>query len=658
MIHTRAAEDDTFAILRERAAGLTVILHCFSAPDRLEECVERGYCCSFAGNVTYTKATDLQEAARDVPDELLLVETDSPYLAPQPVRGKPNEPANVVAHRASSSPTCAASCTRSSSERSSATPRGSSAGDASDAAQRAGQPPPPARSSTCGPNRELGQNFLIDDNILRRDRPRRRARPGGRRARGRRRPRRAVGVPRPARRPPARGRDRPLARAGAARRARPVRTTPRCTSPTPSTLDLAALEPPPTKVVANLPYGVAATVLLRTVEELPEARSGVAMVQREVGERLAAAPGSKIYGATSVLAQLACEVRWCARCRATVFHPVPNVSPRWWCCAATRRRRRARSSRSCTPPSPTGARRWPARSRSRRARPTGCATPPARRWSELGPARRRPRRAALAAGRASSTLGRAAAAADAMIRERAPRRSTSSCTSGRAAPTACTTSARCSPRSTSPTSVTLRASDAGADAVVCPGVDGREPRRRRAARLPRRASDPELPAARRVRSRSGSRVAAGLGGGSADAAAALRAANALAGDRSTPAALRELAAGLGADVPSQIEPAPRARDGRRRASRAARRCRRWRLALAAQPARAVHGRGVRRGRPPRHPRASSSSQTACGGSLPARSTALAAAARERPPARRALAAAGARRRHRRAARARARWPRG
>jgi TatD DNase family protein len=96
VIHTRAAEDDTFAVLRDRADGLTVILHCFSAPARLEECVERGWMCSFAGNVTYPKSTDLQAAARDVPDELLLVETDSPYLSPQPVRGKRNEPANVV----------------------------------------------------------------------------------------------------------------------------------------------------------------------------------------------------------------------------------------------------------------------------------------------------------------------------------------------------------------------------------------------------------------------------------------------------------------------------------------------------------------------------------------------------------------------------------
>ena len=95
-IHTRAAEEDTFAMLREHAAGIpAVIMHCFSSPGRIAECVERRYLCSFAGNVTYPKATDLQQAAREVPAELLLVETDSPYLAPQPVRGKPNEPANV-----------------------------------------------------------------------------------------------------------------------------------------------------------------------------------------------------------------------------------------------------------------------------------------------------------------------------------------------------------------------------------------------------------------------------------------------------------------------------------------------------------------------------------------------------------------------------------
>jgi 16S rRNA (adenine1518-N6/adenine1519-N6)-dimethyltransferase len=90
-------------------------------------------------------------------------------------------------------------------------------------------------------------------------------------------------------------------------------------------LDLASLDPAPNKVVANLPYGVAATVLLKSIAELPGATLWVAMVQREVGDRLAAAPGGKSYGATSVLAQLACEVRFLRRVPRTVFHPEPNV---------------------------------------------------------------------------------------------------------------------------------------------------------------------------------------------------------------------------------------------------------------------------------------------------------------------------------------------
>jgi 16S rRNA (adenine1518-N6/adenine1519-N6)-dimethyltransferase len=90
-------------------------------------------------------------------------------------------------------------------------------------------------------------------------------------------------------------------------------------------LDLGSLHPPPTKVVANLPYGVAATVILRTIDELPSVQSWVVMVQREVGERLAARPGTPAYGAPSVLAQLACEVRVLRPVGRTVFRPVPNV---------------------------------------------------------------------------------------------------------------------------------------------------------------------------------------------------------------------------------------------------------------------------------------------------------------------------------------------
>ena len=90
-------------------------------------------------------------------------------------------------------------------------------------------------------------------------------------------------------------------------------------------LDLAALDPAPDKVVANLPYGIAATAILRTIEELPGATAWVAMVQREVGERLAAAPGTSAYGISSVLAQLACRVRVVRGISRSVFHPVPNV---------------------------------------------------------------------------------------------------------------------------------------------------------------------------------------------------------------------------------------------------------------------------------------------------------------------------------------------
>ena len=90
-------------------------------------------------------------------------------------------------------------------------------------------------------------------------------------------------------------------------------------------MDFAELDPAPTKIVANLPYGVAATVLLKSIAELPGAELWVAMVQREVADRLAAPPGGKSYGATSVLAQLATDVRFLRKVPRTVFHPEPNV---------------------------------------------------------------------------------------------------------------------------------------------------------------------------------------------------------------------------------------------------------------------------------------------------------------------------------------------
>jgi 16S rRNA (adenine1518-N6/adenine1519-N6)-dimethyltransferase len=90
-------------------------------------------------------------------------------------------------------------------------------------------------------------------------------------------------------------------------------------------LDLAALDPAPTRVVANLPYGIAAGAILRTIEQLPRVTRWVAMVQREVGERFAARPATDAYGIPSVIAQLACDVRVLRRVPRSVFFPVPNV---------------------------------------------------------------------------------------------------------------------------------------------------------------------------------------------------------------------------------------------------------------------------------------------------------------------------------------------
>jgi 16S rRNA (adenine1518-N6/adenine1519-N6)-dimethyltransferase len=89
-------------------------------------------------------------------------------------------------------------------------------------------------------------------------------------------------------------------------------------------LDLEALDPAPNKVVANLPYGVAATVILKTIE-LESVHSWVAMVQKEVGQRFAAGPSTSAYGIPSVLAQLACDVRVVKKVPRGVFHPIPNV---------------------------------------------------------------------------------------------------------------------------------------------------------------------------------------------------------------------------------------------------------------------------------------------------------------------------------------------
>ncbi len=97
VIHMRDSIPECFDVLRRRARGVTVILHCFSGDAaQAAEAAGEGWYCSFAGNLTYPRSHSLREAARVVPEELLLVETDSPFLSPQSRRGRPNSPAQVV----------------------------------------------------------------------------------------------------------------------------------------------------------------------------------------------------------------------------------------------------------------------------------------------------------------------------------------------------------------------------------------------------------------------------------------------------------------------------------------------------------------------------------------------------------------------------------
>ena len=215
VIHTREAADDTLAVLRN--ARTAVILHCFSLPEHLDEVVERGWYVSFAGNVTYPSASDLADAARRVPAELLLLETDCPYLSPVPHRGKPNRPHYVLetlravaAMRGVDAGELASRWRR--------TPRASSPYGVADR-MSAPRQVTLARLAELGlrPDRELGQHFLVDDNVLGVIERLADLHAGRRRARGRRRRRHAH---RAARRAAARTCTRSRSTAASSRRSR------------------------------------------------------------------------------------------------------------------------------------------------------------------------------------------------------------------------------------------------------------------------------------------------------------------------------------------------------------------------------------------------------------------------------------------------------
>ena len=282
MIHTRAADDDTLAAL----AGFdgTVILHCFSSPALLEPALERGWYVSFAGNVTYPKAPELREAAARVPRDRILAETDSPYLAPQPVRGERNEPANVVHTLAVL-----------------AEARGEDADEL--AAQIDAQRDRGLRTVSVAPQEGARPALPGRREHPRRDRPPRGPARRRRRARGRAGPRRCSRATSPST-------SRTSTRSRSTAASRPsYATSPNTTLHWRDALDArpAALEPAPNKLVANLPYNVATPIVVESLDALRRVELWCVMVQREVADRFFAEPARRPTARVSVLMQLVTE---------------------------------------------------------------------------------------------------------------------------------------------------------------------------------------------------------------------------------------------------------------------------------------------------------------------------------------------------------------
>ena len=260
VIHTRAADEDTEARLLQHDGA--VVLHCFSSPKLLDSALERDWYISFAGNVTYKNAYDLRAAARRVPADRLLAETDSPYLAPQPVRGKRNEPAYVAHTYALSGGTARRGDPR------------------ADRRERRGG----LRAVKVTPKKSLGQHFLVDENILGvierlaelgHDDVVLEIGPGlgvlTRFLADRVAHVHAVELDRRLA-PHLAGIERTTVHWGDAMR-----------------LDISRLDPPPSKLVANLPYNVATPLVAESLQ-VEQITSWCVMVQREVADRFFAQP--------------------------------------------------------------------------------------------------------------------------------------------------------------------------------------------------------------------------------------------------------------------------------------------------------------------------------------------------------------------------------
>ena len=481
-------------MLDAQAGDTPVILHCFSAPWRAADAAERGWYCSFAGHTTYPASDELREAAAQLPAELILVETDAPYLAPQTVRGKPNEPAYVV-----------------DTARVVAAARGRLLRGAG--ADRRGERPHPLRLVGEPAVVRLGQNFLADPNLL-------------------------DAIVRDAELEPADvvlevGAGEGVLTERLAAAAAHVHTVEIDRSLEPALaplaahpevelhwgdamkLDLAGFDPAPSAVVANLPYSIATPLILRTIEQLPSVQRWTVMVQREIADRLRAAPGSRDLrlaeraGAARLRGEAAAHRRpgrlpAAAAGRVGDHGPAPHRA---------RRRRghpRARPRRLRPPPQVAGPLAG--------ARPPRLAGRHPRRPARAGDCRGCTCRGALPGGfrRPGGETGRQRVT-PAPMRIHAPAKLNLCLFLGPRRDDGL--HELCSLFEPLALADAIEVSEADRDEVVCPGVEGENLAARALAALRERGWDgPPL----RIEIEKRIPVAAGLGGGSADAAAVLR----------------------------------------------------------------------------------------------------------------------------------------
>ena len=301
-----------------------LVFHCWSAAGHLQRALDTGAYISFAGNVSFKNADVLRADAALVPDDRLLVETDSPFLSPEPFRGRDNEPARVVAVGVAVAAARGDGCRndRAADDRERDPALWLERMTGSPDLMGAARVREVLDAHDVRPSKALGQNFVIDPNTIRKMLAVARVSPTDRVLEiGAGAGSLTLGLAAAAPSVVAVERDHRLI--PVLRESLGDVSNVEVVHADALAFDFASTRA--TAVVANLPYNIAAMVVLKVLEEAPEVETLTVMTQREVGERLAATPGTKTYGATSVLVAYFGRARVDSQVSRRAFWPVPRV---------------------------------------------------------------------------------------------------------------------------------------------------------------------------------------------------------------------------------------------------------------------------------------------------------------------------------------------